>query len=178
MKILVPGNHDGFLSQCASGELKEVLEYAIGDKEFYTLLSDSGCEYQGLKFYGSPWTPEFCNWHFMKRRGPDIKKVWDIIPDDTDILITHGPPFGILDKADNSLKVGCEDLAARVKEVKPKIHIFGHVHENGRSFIEIDGTLFINVAYLTEKYKPTYNFMRVTIQEGKAAVQTVEIPKD
>jgi len=139
MKILVPGNHDGILSQCASGEAKEILDYVTGEEEFYTLLSDCSFEYKGLKFYGSPWTPEFCNWHFMKQRGPDIKKVWDMIPLDTDILITHGPPKGILDLAEDPEhkleQCGCNSMRRHIDDLPNlKYVLFGHIHDNHNCF--------------------------------------------
>jgi Icc-related predicted phosphoesterase len=85
-------------------------------------LENSSVLVNGLKIYGLPITPYFLGMAFNKRRGDEIKKVWKKIPSDTDIPITHGPPFGILDK-----NVGCEELLAKVIKVKPKLHVFGHI---------------------------------------------------
>jgi Icc-related predicted phosphoesterase len=85
---------------------------------------------QGIETYGSPWQPEFCNWAFNKNRGADIKEKWDLIPDTTDVLITHGPPKDILDLCAHGGRAGCEMLRdAVVDRVKPRLHIFGHIHE-------------------------------------------------
>jgi len=84
---------------------------------------------EGVKFYGSPWQPRFFDWAFNLDRGEEIKKKWDLIPMDTDVLITHGPPYGILDLTHEGEKVGCEELMKAVLRVQPKIHIFGHIHE-------------------------------------------------
>ena len=142
--ILIAGNHDGFLessypkTQQQSNELKELrswLEEQGEQSEDFEYLCDSGTEFEGLKIWGSPWTPTFCNWHFMKDRGSPIKAHWDLIPDDTDILITHGPPLGILDKVQYSSKAfreghaGCADLRDAVERIQPRLHVFGHVHE-------------------------------------------------
>jgi Icc-related predicted phosphoesterase len=85
-----------------------------------------------------------------------MKSKWDMIPEDTDILITHGPPFGHLDVVKGRTDhLGCEVLTERLKIVKPKIHIFGHIH-SGRHIYERDGILFINASVLNEQYKYEY----------------------
>jgi Icc-related predicted phosphoesterase len=95
-------------------------------------LQDSEVEVEGLKVYGSPWTPWFHDWAFNAQRGEDIKGLWDNIPGDTDILVTHGPPLGHGDRVlyPPGQRVGCEDLLNRVKEIKPRLHVFGHIHED------------------------------------------------
>lgn len=116
--ILIAGNHDYYLAK------------KNADRRFFSVgeyLMDAGTTYEGLKIWGSPWTPTFHNWAFMKDRGPELRAVWDKIPLDTDILITHGPPCGILDEVDGK-NVGCEELRIVVEKVKPKVHIFGHIH--------------------------------------------------
>jgi len=109
----------------------------------------------GLKFWGSPVTPEFCGWSFAKNRGLDIDEIWKKIPDDTDVVITHGPPAGIGDVNDRErMNCGCINLLWHVSErVKPKLHIFGHIHEDRGVFT--DGTTnFVNCAICTRKYRP------------------------
>lgn len=82
-----------------------------------------------VKVYGAPWQPEFFNWGFNLPLGPQLKEKWDMIPDDTDILITHGPPLTILDQV-NHMNVGCGDLLEAVQaRVRPRLHVFGHIHE-------------------------------------------------
>jgi len=108
------------------------------------------------KIYGSPWQPEFYNWAFnLPRRGDELKAKWDAIPEDTDILITHGPPQGHLDASGspyNEPNLGCELLRVRVDEIKPKIHIFGHIHGSS-GYKEHNGTHFINASVLNEQYE-------------------------
>ncbi len=138
--IVIAGNHDGLVEKGINVEIKEghssVVVPILADRTIY--LQDSACDYQGLKIWGSPWTPTFYDWHFMKDRGAAIKEKWDLIPSDTDILITHGPPFGILDQVSFSSKgrgvekfAGCEELREAMFRIKPKLHVFGHIHAQG-----------------------------------------------
>jgi len=105
-------------------------------------------------FWGSPYTPEFMDWAFMYPRGSAARQYWDQIPYNLDVLITHGPPLGILDQAmPGGAHLGCEKLLEAVKEKKPKIHLFGHIHGGAVTF-ENGVTRFVNAAYLNEQYKP------------------------
>jgi Icc-related predicted phosphoesterase len=147
-KIFVAGNHDwGF-------EL---------DREYYTnllpkdvfYLQDTGRGIEGIRVWGSPWTPEFMNWAFNKKRGQSIASKWKLIPDNIDILITHGPPYGILDDAMYSGPVGCKDLLNAVHRVKPMYHIFGHVHEGyGVKYSTHCRTVFVNASICNQYYVP------------------------
>jgi len=142
-KIIIAGNHDWFLSKYDG---HEVLYNAV-------YLQDEEVIIEGIKFYGSPWQPEFLNWAFNLRRGLPLEQKWAEIPDDTDILITHGPPGGILDIAPPGEHVGCDDLLSRVYAVKPRVHVFGHIHLSyGKE--ERDGITFINASTCTEAYEP------------------------
>ena len=122
-------------------------------------LQDSSINIDGINFYGSPWTPTFgYGWAFNADRGAPIRGKWDMIPDAglVDVLITHGPPMGILDRTDyrNGFQhVGCEDLAQRVTISVPKVHVFGHIH-NGYGQKQIGQTLYVNAAVCDEDYKP------------------------
>lgn len=137
-KIIVAGNHDSFIynfEKSARDELKD-----------YIYLQDEATEVLGIKFYGLPWTPEFCNWSFMLPAwGEKLKEKYEKIPEDTDILITHGPPFGILDINNYGTHCGCELLLERVEKTKPKIHCFGHIH-NGHGVKQGRDTLFMNAS--------------------------------
>ncbi|CAF1342827.1 unnamed protein product [Rotaria sordida] len=108
-----------------------------------------------LKFYGSPYQPEFCNWAFnLPIDSPEIREVWSKIPDDVDVLITHGPPKNILDKTRTGEHVGCAQLSARIKQIKPRLHVFGHIHEGyGRK--EQDSTIFVNASTCDLRYRPS-----------------------
>ena len=136
-KIVVAGNHD-FCFERTNADARTTLTNA-------RYLQDESIEIEGLKFYGSPWQPEFLNLAFNLPRGESLRRKWAMIPHDTDVLITHGPPHGIGDKTFDGRHVGCEELLLRVKEVKPRIHVFGHVHE-GRGKFEIEDTIFLNAA--------------------------------
>lgn len=107
-KIFIAGNHDRFFERTAD----------IDPGSAY-YLNDSGVEIEGIKFWGSPIQPVFNNWAFNKKRGQEIKKHWDLIPDDTDVLITHGPPYGYLDIGPAGNHLGCEELLKRVMHVSP-----------------------------------------------------------
>jgi hypothetical protein len=154
-KILVPGNHD-FVAQNHLGWLRQECEnFGV------TLLLDQQTTVNGLKIWGSPWQPWFFDWAFNLDRGPALKAKWDLIPPDTDILVTHGPPHGILDevktyqpwpKGWTTKDVGCEELLLKVKEVKPRLHLFGHIHQ-GYGQHHNGNTLFVNASVTSENYE-------------------------
>ena len=145
-KILVAGNHDWLFTERDNQYVKAI-------KNSLIYLEDSGCTIEGIKFWGSPWQPEFCNWAFNLPRGEALKAKWDLIPEDTDVLITHGPPFGILDKTNREENVGCEELRKRVDAISPKFHVFGHIH-NAYGTLGVGKTIFINASICTESYEP------------------------
>ena len=151
-KILIAGNHDKFVEKYPN-----IMTYKT-ERNNFVYLQDQSHTIDGIKFYGSPWQPEFYNWAFnLPRNGAELQAKWDNIPSDTDVLITHGPPHGILDLAPKpnggTEHVGCELLRKRVMEVKPKFHIFGHIHE-GYGTEEHDGTTFINACTCDGNYRP------------------------
>jgi Icc-related predicted phosphoesterase len=160
-KIYVPGNHDIGLEQNYEEYSKWFKDSGIIllNDESVILNGFSTEDYSDYKFkiHGSPITPNFGRWSFMRARGEQINKHWMKIPKDTDILVTHGPPKFILDEVvrfnwgdvDNT---GCEMLAHRVTQVQPKIHVFGHIHE-GAGFIIRDDIEYINASQLDERYK-------------------------
>lgn len=118
-------------------------------------LLDSGTEIEGIHFYGSPWQPWFYDWAFNLPRGEELAKKWAMIPESTNVLITHGPPYGILDQCDNGERVGCQDLTNRLSQLPNlKAHIFGHIHHS-YGMVEQNGVKFVNAATCTEEYKPT-----------------------
>ena len=159
-KVLIAGNHDGQYE-------KTVPFYTFETGICY--LQDSGTQFEGLNIWGSPWTPEFSNWHFMLPRGLKLKEKRDLIPDNTDILVTHGPPHGILDTTDNtwdSERLGCEDLREAVERVKPRLHVFGHIHGGyGKMVLKHAGpnTICVNAAIMDENYKPMNKPIRVIL---------------
>jgi Icc-related predicted phosphoesterase len=155
-KIFIAGNHDrGF-----EDNPKSAMQIVNSFKNIEYLQDDLlliGDDYEDMiKVWGTPHQPEFCNWAFnLPRSGAELEHVWSLIPKDIDILVTHGPPQGIMDTSGppwSKADLGCELLLKRVKEIKPKIHVFGHVH-GGRGIEFIDGTLFINASVVNEKYQ-------------------------
>jgi Icc-related predicted phosphoesterase len=148
-KLVVAGNHDiGF--EDAPKVARRLLTAA-------TYLQDEAITIAGVNFYGSPWQPWFDDWafNFPQHDGGEMaRNVWSKIPKDTDVLVTHGPPRGILDLAPVGGHVGCPEMLERIGVVKPKIHAFGHIH-CAAGVEQHDGTLFVNASICDEKYKPT-----------------------
>ncbi len=145
-KIFIAGNHDFFFERMPEDYIKSLIP------ENVIYLNDSGVEIEGIKIWGSPVQPWFYDWAFNRQRGADIKKHWDLIPLSTDILITHGPAKGILDKTIHNVETGCEDLLNKIQEIRPKYFIFGHIHE-GYGMVEKNGTTFINASVLDVQYQ-------------------------
>lgn len=157
-KIFIAGNHDRLIEN----ESLHITQRIRKEYLNITYLENSEVIIDGIKFYGSPITPTFYNWAFMADRGKEIRKYWDLIPLDTDVLITHGPPFDILDNSMMKIRCGCEELRKSVMRIKPKIHLFGHIHE-GRGQLREDDILFANVTVLNENYRLVYPVMYFNI---------------
>ena len=146
-KIVIAGNHDW-----AFQDTPEAARAALSNAIY---LEDSGVEIEGVRFWGSPWTPTFMNWGFMLDRGQPLHDAWALIPDNTDVLITHGPPLGFGDAVHGgSHNVGCRDLLERIDGLQLKAHIFGHIHE-GYGTYQRRGTTLINASSCTEWYEPS-----------------------
>lgn len=153
-KIFVAGNHDWLYE--TNNRFARLLTSNFGIK----YLQDSSINIEGLKIYGSPWQPRFYDWAFNLNRGNELAEKWQLIPADTDILITHGPPNGILDEVprgeDWIENTGCEELIKKVEELSKnnlKLHIFGHIH-CGYGQAERFGVKFINASNCDESYQP------------------------
>jgi Icc-related predicted phosphoesterase len=149
-KIVIAGNHDRSfesIPQYAERALKD----ASGKGMHY--LMEREVTVQGLRIYGSPWTPEFCNWAFNVPRGM-LHEKWAKIPDGLDILVTHGPPSEDLGGVipGEMLEVGDPELLERIQQVKPRLHVCGHVH-TGYGLRERYGIKFANAAVLDEAYE-------------------------
>lgn len=145
-KVFIAGNHD-FLFETASDE--EIMSLI---PEGIVYLQDNGVNINGINIWGSPITPWFGNWAFNRLRGDNISRHWELIPGNTDILITHGPAFRILDKTISGYHAGCKDLLLNILNIKPKVHIFGHIHES-YGCIEKHQVKFINASILNERYE-------------------------
>lgn len=144
----VAGNHDWMF-------IKEKDALIRAD---WTYLEDSGCEFGGLKIWGSPWQPRFCDWAFNLDEE-DLEKKWRIIPDDTDILLLHGPPHGYGDLLPPQFcslgreRTGSPSLTQRIREIAPKLVVCGHIH-SGRGLYRLGDTVIVNVAAVDELYRP------------------------
>lgn len=170
-KVLIAGNHDHFLEKNTNFYSKTGINY----------LCDSGTEVvidgNRLKIWGSPWSAQ-CKGINPKCRAftipvsPDMEDrlmdKWDLIPLDTDILITHSPPFGILDGIpmdDGSLfHVGSPSLRTIVLSKQQfKLHAFSHIHENGGKVLDTCLTKFVNASIMNERYRPVNKPVRITL---------------
>lgn len=144
-KIMIAGNHDWPLERTPV-EARALLE-GCG------YLQDEAVVIDGVHFYGSPWQPRFLDWAFNLDRGEPLASKWALIPSDTDVLITHGPPRGHGDVCFDGQHAGCDDLLRRVHDVRPKFHLFGHIHE-GYGQYDDGTTTFINASSCTLMYEP------------------------
>ncbi|KAG7381609.1 Metallophosphoesterase mpped2 [Phytophthora pseudosyringae] len=162
-KLVIAGNHEstfdrafyprywhqyGHRQQYEPGEVRALLTNAL-------YLEDEAVLIEGFVFYGSPWQPEFCNWAFNLPRGDALLRRWRRIPSDTDVLVTHTPPMGHGDLV-GCQRVGCADLLREVEErVRPKLHVFGHVHEGYGRSASADGAItYFNASACTHNYEP------------------------
>jgi Icc-related predicted phosphoesterase len=154
--IVIGGNHDVYLEK----------NFSKGSQPFESAeyLYDSVTEFEGLKIFGSPFTTKFPGQNkqcmaFSVHSDFQLKDHFDLIPEGTDILITHSPPHGILDQCANG-RVGSEMLRQAILKVKPRLCCFGHIHEEGGKSIKINDTTFINASVVNEFYqnvhKPTH----------------------
>jgi Icc-related predicted phosphoesterase len=152
-KIFVAGNHD-WLFETNNLYARSLLSKSV------IYLQDSEVEIEGLKIYGSPWQPRFFDWAFNLMRGAELAEKWELMPEDTDILITHGPPNGILDAVPRQYFIentGCEEMLKKVKELSTKrlkLHIFGHIH-CGYGQVDRFGVKFVNASNCDEAYEPS-----------------------
>jgi Icc-related predicted phosphoesterase len=145
-KIFISGNHD-FLFERARVYAKELIPENI------IYLEDSMVEIEGKKFYGTPVQIAFHNWAF-NRTEEELSEYWKKIPEGVDVLITHGPPYNVLDKTHwGGIHTGSPSLFEEVtNRIKPKIHCFGHIHED-YGIEEINGITFVNASNLNLEYE-------------------------
>ncbi len=155
--ISVMGNHETGVEK----EFDLMKAVAIEECSKVHFIDEGRVEIDGVKFYGSAITPFFFNWAWNRYRGEDIKKHWDKIPLDTQVLITHGPAAGLLDAIHHfdgvtvKERVGCEDLMTRIRELKDlKLHCFGHIHSSSGELM-FNNVKFINASICDEQYQAT-----------------------
>jgi len=162
-KIIVPGNHDW----CFLRERRDV-ERLLPDVH---VLVDERVSIDGVRFWGSPWQPEFHNWAYNLPRGEALARKWALIPPDTDVLLTHGPPAGYGDTISISTRSGCADLLDAVRQIRPRLHLFGHIHQDGGLWTEDDLT-FANVTTWECERDATV----IDIDAETKAVTAVDVP--
>lgn len=166
-KVVIAGNHDRCLEK----------DIGLGDKIFseVTYLLDREAIVAGLRFYGSPWQPEFMSWAFNLPRGEALRAVWSKIPNDIDVLVTHGPPFGVLDRTYDGTWVGCEEMRTALDRARPRLHVFGHIHE-AAGVHQGRGTLSVNASTCTLAYEPTHPIVVVDVPLERDAPATLVSP--
>ena len=193
-KIFISGNHDhcfervnqphhkgdyDWLHNLMSPENLSQSDVTYLEDSFITIESDEFS--RPIKFYGSPWQPWFYDWAFnLPRLGTELQEKWNMIPKDTDILITHGPPNGYGDLVNNwrqpNTHVGCECLINRIGEINPLVNVFGHIHE-GYGVELGNKTLFVNASICNPGYSPINKPIIIDLQEvyGEIIATHVEI---
>jgi Icc-related predicted phosphoesterase len=150
-KLLIAGNHD-FCFEEKPDLARRVLRASAPGVHY---LQDSGIVIDGLHVWGTPWQPRFFDWAFNLDRGNPLAEKWALIPIDTDILVTHGPPFGVLDATPGGLRVGCEALAERLDTLRVRLHVFGHIHHS-YGVVERGSRVSVNAATCDERYGATH----------------------
>lgn len=145
--IVIAGNHD-FIWEYEWEKHK-----VMRRNDAFEYLEDSSTVFEGLTIHGSPWVPNLPGWAFFAEEAVIYNKLQKI-PANVDVLVTHGPPFGILDRATRRVDAGSRSLRELVLDRKPKLHVFGHIHE-AYGDVKMNGVQFANVARCTEVYKPT-----------------------
>lgn len=153
--VICGGNHDWLLYENETRHRAEEL-FRITNIVY---LNDQSWEYKGLKFYASPHQPWFHDWAYNFPENDHwngykvAKATWAKIPNDTNILVTHTPPLGILDKTMEGMKVGCPMLRDRIAQLKISHSFFGHIHECYGQ-MQLRGTTYVNCSFVTRQMIP------------------------
>jgi predicted phosphodiesterase len=194
-KVLIAGNHDITLHELyyeTSGRQRFHRNKGFSVSECRALvtnhpnviyLEDSGTtlSFPGIgdvTVWGSPWQPEFCDWAFNLNRGTELQEKWALIPEGTDILITHGPPSGYGDRCEDGFRAGCEDLLATIRaRVHPKLHVSGHIHEGYGVARDELNTCYVNASTCTFHYRPTNPAIVVQMAVSSALEDSVKEAK-
>jgi len=156
--IIIAGNHDNILV-----DHPLFFEDYVDDIEY---LCDSGTEFEGLKIWGSPWTAKFYRQNpecmAFALDADDLKEKWALIPEDTDILVTHSPPRNVLDHAYHK-RTGCPDLRSVINKIEPKLHVFGHIHECGGQIRDFTGMQCVNASVVDQNYNHINKPVRIVL---------------
>lgn len=166
--IYIEGNHDDFCMIHIIPDFEECAKIGLTFK--LTHLRDCGTEFEGLKIWGSPWTHLFpgvnpkCTAFMLPEE--ELTAKWELIPDDVDILVTHSPPFTIRDKTARGQQVGSPSLlACHIARIRPKLWVFGHIHEGygQEGPYEWNNTIYVNASIMNECYDPVNKPIRVVL---------------
>jgi len=160
--LVCAGNHDWLF------ETDPSLGKLLMKESRITYLEDSSVTIDGINFYGSPHSLFFCSWAFNKYE-PELERIYNKIPLDTDVLFTHTPAYGILDENEVGTHCGSVSLLNRIKELNPLLHINGHLHESYGQTI-IGPTTFINAAICDVDYTPVNKPIVIDIIDGKVTI--------
>lgn len=146
-KLFVPGNHDFCCEK--NPDLSDSICHAHG----VHLLIDKSISVFGFRYYGSPWQPWFHDWAFNLKSEEHLRRVWEKVPTNTDVLITHCPPFGIQDPGFGGRSIGCPHLRAAVlQRIRPSVHVYGHAHQGHGAVTHGEpSTLFINASLCNDR---------------------------
>jgi predicted phosphodiesterase len=145
-KIFIAGNHDFFFEKTDPEVIQQLIPPGV------TYLSDSGTQIADIPIWGSPISPWFYDWAFNRHRGAAIARHWALIPHQTQVLITHGPVWGILDATNSGHRASCEELHKTISRLSLKAHICGHIHE-GYGHVSQQGMQFFNASVLNVQYQ-------------------------
>lgn len=163
-KVCIAGNHDRLCESYPYEKVKDLFEYYYDDGVRY--IMDEEIEIEGLRIYGTPYQPYFLNWAFNVKSERKLTEIYTKIPSGLDILITHCPPYDILDKSHKSRPqsdiTGNEPLGSKellnvlnYMEEPPKYCCFGHIHGDGGQILKQDDITFINASVCNEDYIPS-----------------------
>jgi predicted phosphodiesterase len=172
-KIFIAGNHDRYFEQYPTITTELISKY--NDKGVIYLFNSSFV-YKGITFYGTPHQPYFCGWAFNVPDGDKLLNIYRQIPNNIDVLLTHCPPYGILDQSHSpnysnptgENHLGSIELKEALAEkslynAQPRVVAFGHIHGDGGKQIQIDKTIYINGALCDEHYEPTNNIVSIDL---------------
>ena len=162
-KVVIAGNHDSPFDIENYADILNKKRNPVPCDPYITkrllkdviYLEDSLAIIKGFRIWGTPWTEQHNKGAFTLKDRLVIGEKWNDIPDNIDILLTHSPPYNILDRSKDNRKVGCESLAAAVRRVRPKVHVFGHIHESHGCFTQ-NGICYINASICNNRYMPIY----------------------
>uniref|UniRef100_A0A6B2LFP3 Calcineurin-like phosphoesterase domain-containing protein n=1 Tax=Arcella intermedia TaxID=1963864 RepID=A0A6B2LFP3_9EUKA len=173
-KVVIAGNHDvTFHAEYYHTKYRRYHDQRFPSQKTKNSLTnciyleDGEVTVEGVRIYGSPWQPEFCDWAFNLSGSEALKEKWDLIPTGIDILVTHGPPFGFggicLPRREDA---GCYELLQAIKRTRPIIHVAGHIHE-GYGAASDNGVAYVNASSVNQKYALTNRAVVIDITAGE-----------